>query len=412
MGQSQTHITREKISLARMGKNHEHTTKFKIQNARTNQNPQPNYKLGKYSSQAKRKNRIDRMEKLLIKLIGNDLASIPPDNQNELDEISIYTLLVSLIDTETNALWLKKTIKDISLDFSIKEVDKKADELVKKIVKSKKKEGENSKLYKKAISRAKMLVGVYFDVAQSIQGRRKDSDIRKHNVATRYWKCLIKLDCALNTLGIRNKRDARLYVKGVISRAVLPKGQNVAPIGRITDPIYVLDYLHYLKTDWYDRHGTRSKEAELEYRNKEFGKSYHIDTMSDALGLLHTLLRDHKDSIFGAELLTMLSENNISDYYVYYSYFCSQFSKAFWKEGWMQKLNPELSKKITLLDREMKYNTELQELATLAKTMANEMRQKTSLPKFGTNYNEYIRWATSNPALRREIENWVQLHIA
>ena len=348
---------------------------------------------------------VDSVERRLLRIIGKD-ADIKEENcETDLFNTNLETILLNTIDN--TQIWLQRALSDFNFKFSFVELKEGsnvfADKARKGIIKAGVEKGVGD------------LIDAYLDVRQNRLGSFKRQSFIKKNMQSpdsKNWKYFVKLFYILRKLGINDKREMRMYIKGVDDKKCLGtvNTNNIIPIKILSSPYCVLDFIIYLKENWYARHtGHSGVKWEPEYRERDFGQSHYLRLANQALGFLKDTLHSNRGSIFSSEIpasLGMGAENE--EFFAYYILACSKITQEFWKRGWLHELNPKIDAKVNMLKSECESNRELEKVLRFANKCADTLWEKYRLPMYGENDDFSIMWISDGkPRLEQEIREWI-----
>jgi hypothetical protein len=349
---------------------------------------------------------LNSVEKRLLRIIGEDAdfkeENYDPDPLNtDLEE-----MLLSMIDNSVP--WLNHALSDFNFKVTLEELREGACAYLDKV--------ENDPLRRASIEdKLGDLIEACLDVRQSRWGSFKHQSHIKRSMCSpkhKNWKYFVKLLYILRKLGITRKREMRMYIKGVDDKKKLGTSYEKAiPIRVLASPSCVLDFLIYLKENWYQRHsGHSGVKWEKEYRERDFGQSHYLRLANQALGFLRDALNSDKGSIFSSEIPSSLGIGaEHEEFWAYYILACSKVTKEFWANGWLKELSPGVDSKVSMLKLESNSNSELEKVLTFARRCANELWEDSGLPMYGDNDDFYLAWAVwGNPKLEQEIRAWMK----
>lgn len=346
---------------------------------------------------------LESVERRIIRLIGKDAEIRESDSNTDLLNTEIETILLNTIKNDTH--WLQLALKDFSFKFSIEKIKKDSAKYVKKILADKKRIAVES-------NKINILVDAYLDIKQGRWGTfEKQSHMSRSmkSPENKNWKYFLKLLYIMRKLGIKSKKEMRMYIKGVHEKKGLGNYKYRLPLKLLSSPYCVLDFLIYLKENWYERH-SQSLKREPEYRERDFGQTHYMRLANQALGFLRDTIKRNRGSIFSSEIPSSLGlGEEKEEFWAYYIIACSKVTRVFWKKGWLEQLSPKVCNNVNKLRLEYQSNPSLKRVLQFTKGCANDLWEESGLPMYGENDDFHLMWIVSdNPKLEQEIKTWIK----
>jgi hypothetical protein len=121
---------------------------------------------------------------------------------------------------------------------------------------------------------------------------------------------LLKLKVVMDRLCLWKTIDKRQYIKGIFWQKKLPKAvqRNFTPLQTLSSPLCILDFLAYLKENWYERHAFSPGTNKEDIRTLEYGYDYYEERATVAVGYVSSMVARAKrmdQSRFRAEIFQL-----------------------------------------------------------------------------------------------------------
>lgn len=253
----------------------------------------------------------------------------------------------------------------------------------------------------------KAIARIYTDSARRLVGGRP---INLFNRFKPMWEqknffFLLKLKVIFDIVGVNTDTDRRQYIQGVFDQKRIKNKRDFIPLKVLSSPLCFLDYLFYLKTNWYLRFPTQDLDKDRALRESRYGSTYYEEQMKFALGICGQLI-----SIGGKSRLEMEIPHAFgsTDFCLFYCW-CSPFIPKLRKLGVLRSGWPEVHKGMTKLKRRAKEDPELREAVRNTKKLIEEMWAKSDFPKHSEEPYEDIRGIIEHvcPQHEEDVRHWL-----
>jgi len=392
--------SRAKMARSHTDLHHSPETCLKISQARREQ-PPPNYKDGRSSKKAKQEEleynsakRLSGVLQLSENQIQPFLNSIPEFKLNQTDlnlniflnhilsinrkSWSSFSILKKQEETGDHPLkWFQLAQEDIglNLDFSLSEIKRKQDQIVKEHCRSLK--GNNPLKKKEHVEQVKTLEKLFCDVARA---RNTDEGVHLLSscgsvIRNRNYKLLLKLQVVLDALGLKKDIDKRQYIKGVFWQKFKKDGCKFIPIKTLASPLCILDFLFYLKKNWYERHAY-SGDNKDHIRELEYGLDYYEERASLTCGFVADMVHTCRTSRLRSEI-TSLNDREECVWWIMQSPVLKPFRKL------ISKARPDIHKQAIKTKKEAKSDDRLKEIMKRIRLDGEERWRRSGFPMFG-----------------------------
>jgi len=419
---------REKIRQSRIGKRHSPETIRKISSARNKQNP-PNLRHGRQTKQAEHKNLELKATIGLLKLLEleentelcveyveryeTDFCSGEDENSNQIglynSNISSFLESFNKYRDSTNPNWLECSLfikekeqgKDplewlkqarndfnLNLNFSLSEVKELQDQKIEEL----KSNPDNPWITRKHAKSIRRLARIFEDAARYKNQGEPVVLFKPHYPIDKHlnYQLLLKLKVVLDVLGLKKEIDRRQYIKGVFSQKKLPKrlGRKFIPLRVLSSPLCIIDFLAYLKENWYERHAFSNEENKEEIRQIEYGQDYYMAKANLAASFYHSMIDSPNKTRFSSEFWK-LSDIEECAWYL----FVSPMLRPFYRRGLLKKGRPPLHQALLKIEELRKEDGRLREMLELIKEDSERLWKASGIPTFGEEDEEAIDFA-------------------
>ena len=276
-----------KIAAYRTGKKHTPKTKQKLRSSRAKQKP-PNKKYNFAYSTAIENSVLQRLMALLEIPLEERKIWLQKQKRSNQNRVLIYNInLKSFLIKHNNStrVWLDLVQKTTNLNVSLGEITTAQKQAV---LQAKKDVVSSNPLqrfkYNKSI---KSIARIYTDSAKRLVGGRPINLFNRFKpmFQQKNFFYLLKLKVIFDVIGLTTDTDRRQYIQGIFDQKKVKNKRDFIPLNVLSSSLCFLDYLFYLKTNWYLRFPTQDLDKDRKLREDRYGSTYYEEQMKFALGV-------------------------------------------------------------------------------------------------------------------------------
>lgn len=422
-----TEISRTKISNYRKGKKHSQETIEKIKAARALQNP-PNKHFNYTTSRSVENSLFKRIvtlmgvpfeqredfintlktttapKKAVSTLNGtSNKESLTKDVCSIIFYINFKRVLNTKEFKEYNQFWLDLCEKRINLNFTLGEIVElqKTLEAQAQIDIASTNPLERFK-YNKSV---KHIASLFEDSARRCVGGRQIKLFNKYRPIHKQknFFTILKLRCVFDTLGLFTDTDRKQYIQGVFDQKQIKRNGNFIPLKTLSSPYCVIDYMFYLKTNWFERY-TSSNAEEKYKRERRYGSTYWEEQRDFAVGIARRLISLEWDSRVETEIPMAFGTDDFSLLYCYCSPYISEwFYLCILEDGWR-----EMANKMVDFHQRVKQEPEIEEIVEETERRINLVWEESGIEEYSEDPMDDVRRVAEKfcPNSMGKVEQW------